>query len=774
MIMPEPRSKLRVFVARSLIFLAGRFGSQLRDIDGLKLCRAFVFPWKGNLLLFGLPRNVQLVPVPAREKKLRYWRQTLGWKHASPPDFPRLGVQVEQSAPSVCHVVICHRSALETEIVFRKWKEIDSTSEVLIAYGGAPEEFKHLSYSIPAVYVDDPALRTRDHTRERQQYSAVLLQAASWLDLNAPNVSHVHLAEYDVVPTIPNVGHQLVSVLVDQDADVAGYGLLDISGSIHPHSAHESGNPDFMDHLEKTSLRECKGRILSMLGCSSIWTLAAFRKVAHAGAPRVYLEIGMPSLAHHLGFRVRPIPEAQQKFVTFEGDFTNRIGEFQNEGSWLVHPCKDFWNQTNSDKPAIAASSRLHEQQKPRLLLCGHTYGAVANRPKAVALGEWFDVMICSPDMTGINFMGRDGSAQDGEVPNAPYLLRRFSRWPKGKSFTRSMYRNLGAAFNEWRPNVVLCEAEPWTPLRWQCAMLCRRGKSRPVFVEFTWENLHRRGLKGVLLRWIYRFAAMTTDGVVCGNRGAERLFAAAGLPASKCLRTGQLGVDARDHPVASEREKLRWKAALGLQADSFVIGFCGRLVEEKGIFDLLHAAFEVQKTHPRIALVYLGTGAKEADLREQTKGCPWIRILPPVPHAEVPAILSNFDLFVLPSKPQLDPAKGIWEEQFGHVLIEAMMSKVPCIGSDSGGIPEVLQEPGTLFPPSDIPALAGLITRLIGAPDDLIALSERQHKTTLELWSHQSLASRYAEFIGRLMDGKPADIIRPQSPGIPPNPGLP
>ena len=42
------------------------------------------------------------------------------------------------------------------------------------------------------------------------------------------------------------------------------------------------------------------------------------------------------------------------------------------------------------------------------------------------------------------------------------------------------------------------------------------------------------------------------------------------------------------------------------------------------------------------------------------------------------------------------------WKEQFGRVLIEAMASGVPVIGSDSGAIPDVIGQAGLIFPEGD------------------------------------------------------------------------
>jgi glycosyltransferase involved in cell wall biosynthesis len=56
--------------------------------------------------------------------------------------------------------------------------------------------------------------------------------------------------------------------------------------------------------------------------------------------------------------------------------------------------------------------------------------------------------------------------------------------------------------------------------------------------------------------------------------------------------------------------------------------------------------------------------------------------------------------------------------EPFGRVIIEAAAHGVPCIASNSGGIPEIIEsgETGLLYPPGDVYALAGLMEELMTA----------------------------------------------------------
>ena len=65
-------------------------------------------------------------------------------------------------------------------------------------------------------------------------------------------------------------------------------------------------------------------------------------------------------------------------------------------------------------------------------------------------------------------------------------------------------------------------------------------------------------------------------------------------------------------------------------------------------------------------------------------------------------------DTLVLPSRTTAD-----WVEFFGRVLIEGMACEVPVIGSDSGEIPQVIDDAGLVFPEGDADALAKKINQI-------------------------------------------------------------
>jgi glycosyltransferase involved in cell wall biosynthesis len=67
-----------------------------------------------------------------------------------------------------------------------------------------------------------------------------------------------------------------------------------------------------------------------------------------------------------------------------------------------------------------------------------------------------------------------------------------------------------------------------------------------------------------------------------------------------------------------------------------------------------------------------------------------------------MPTVYRSSTCLVLASLPTVT-----WEEQFGMVLVEAMIAGLPIIAAASGAIPEVVGERGTFFEPGDWIGLA-------------------------------------------------------------------
>lgn len=77
----------------------------------------------------------------------------------------------------------------------------------------------------------------------------------------------------------------------------------------------------------------------------------------------------------------------------------------------------------------------------------------------------------------------------------------------------------------------------------------------------------------------------------------------------------------------------------------------------------------------------------------------------------EVPSVLRGLDVLVIPS---------ISHEGIPQIGLQALACQTPVVGSDFGGIPEVIRhdQTGTIFPRGDVQALADSLRRVLEEPD--------------------------------------------------------
>lgn len=147
-------------------------------------------------------------------------------------------------------------------------------------------------------------------------------------------------------------------------------------------------------------------------------------------------------------------------------------------------------------------------------------------------------------------------------------------------------------------------------------------------------------------------------------------------------------------------------------------IGTLGRLVEKKGVDDLIRAVGLLRDRPCRIELSIAGDGPLRGMLEDLVASLglgDQVRFEGSMPHAQVREWMDGLDAFVLACKPD---ANGDMDG-IPVVLMEAMSQFVPVISTRLSGIPELVVdgETGLLANPADPAALARRVGRLLDTP---------------------------------------------------------
>ncbi|MFT2718946.1 glycosyltransferase family 4 protein [Deinococcus sp. A31D244] len=225
------------------------------------------------------------------------------------------------------------------------------------------------------------------------------------------------------------------------------------------------------------------------------------------------------------------------------------------------------------------------------------------------------------------------------------------------------------------KPDVIVIEQETFSISAFQISILAKLLKI--PYITFSWENIKKDlGWR----KWTNRIVVTNAAGAIAGNSAAAKIVQNDGFEGNVEVIT-QFGVDDSSF-FPNENDKSESIA-------KFV--YIGRLVEEKGIKSMINAFISLNEKNATLDIV--GGGPLENYIRDIAQEYPQINFLGPVRHQEVPEVIRQYDILILPSI-----GSDSWDEQFGLVLAQAMLSGLAVIGSDNGAIPDVIQDKELLF----------------------------------------------------------------------------
>lgn len=184
-------------------------------------------------------------------------------------------------------------------------------------------------------------------------------------------------------------------------------------------------------------------------------------------------------------------------------------------------------------------------------------------------------------------------------------------------------------------------------------------------------------------------------------------------------------GVDLR---VFFPRDRDIVRAQLRLPIEKRIVLFVGNLVDVKGLPYLIEAASFLLKTRRDLLFLLLGDGERKNKLHHMILNCgleEGVRLLGSKPHEEIPDWMSSCDLLCLPSLSEGCP----------NVVIEALASGKPVVGTEVGDVPRLLtmSKGGYAVRPGDGKALADGIARTLDQVWDPGLLSRSVREFTWE-----------------------------------------
>lgn len=234
-------------------------------------------------------------------------------------------------------------------------------------------------------------------------------------------------------------------------------------------------------------------------------------------------------------------------------------------------------------------------------------------------------------------------------------------------------------------------------------AILAKKLSRKETIIVFHQQMQSRIKKKDIIHNWIYNNLDAV---VVLTNRMKQDLLETTIINPSK-VKVIPYGIDiTKFKPMTEKKIELRKRFSLPL--DNFLIGCIGRIDRQKGQ-DILLKAFLRLKNIDNINLIFVGDPSEQTFFDELQGFIKVNNIMDKVVYIpfsdKVPELMNCFDLLVVPS----------YCETFGLVVIEGMACGLTVIGTDCGGIPEIIDsgKNGYIFPPKKSDDLAEILRML-------------------------------------------------------------
>jgi glycosyltransferase involved in cell wall biosynthesis len=254
--------------------------------------------------------------------------------------------------------------------------------------------------------------------------------------------------------------------------------------------------------------------------------------------------------------------------------------------------------------------------------------------------------------------------------------------------------------------------------------------------------------VRRVLYRLLERALARLTDRIICASRGEHEHARSLGIAADRL----KLIPNGSAKPNAPSRSAVR--AELGLAADQIVVGFAGRMEDQKAPQYLIAAMRRLLPDFPKLTLLMIGDGAMRPLLEAQLElaglggRAVWLGSV------DAQAYMPAMDIFVLPSL----------YEGFAYVLIEALYAGLPIVSTPVGGSHESIT-PGVngLIVPHGSPDGMAVAIRTLAADSGLRRRMAEASRAHAGYFSIPRMVDSIEDLYFRLVASRP--FARPELP---------
>lgn len=393
------------------------------------------------------------------------------------------------------------------------------------------------------------------------------------------------------------------------------------------------------------------------------------------------------------------------------------------------------------------------------LIIISHAYVYEPYRAKVEALSHYHDlnITLITPEF------GLEGGGQ--KVYTTQYTGDHYRHIILSGYFTGKLnffvFKNLKSTIQSLNPDIILLEEEYWTQVAAQVTYITKKFFPQTKLLLLSCENMchiWREEAKSPYQKIRYTSFHLIEQYVIPRLHGLTFQFSEVWVDFAKHIHelgfTGksgilpQLGVNYNQFSNTSPKLS-DIRTELGLNTNTFVYGYIGRITPEKGIEDMIRA-FEGWNI-PNTCLCIIGNGDTEyiqtiKNLIHNLNLDDFVIIKSAIPFDDIPAYFQLFNISLL-----LSHTTPTWKEQFGRVLVESMAAGTPVIGSDSGAIPLVIADTGYIVAEQNIPAIRKVLIEAFKNKKKYQQLVNKAQERAKKEFSYEAIAKQTYDFINKI-----------------------
>ena len=194
----------------------------------------------------------------------------------------------------------------------------------------------------------------------------------------------------------------------------------------------------------------------------------------------------------------------------------------------------------------------------------------------------------------------------------------------------------------------------------------------------------------------------------------------------------------------------LAQQPATNREAPRYPLLFVGTLSAHKGVHTTIEALAQLhpaERHHFHLTILGSGHPTYEAQLHHLVATyelAAWVTFRQPIPRSELPALLGQYQVLLLPS---------IWEEPLARIMQEGLAAGLVVIGTATGGTKETIrhQENGLLFPAADAAALAHCLRLLLTDPTVASRVAAAGRQTAIEKFALPRMVDEIERYLVKI-----------------------